>query len=406
MSELWWKITGYVRIRLTAADPERALRELSAECRLQHIQWCSPLSVEFTVNRKDWKTVQSIAGKHGDTVQSLFRGGIPTILQVWFGYPIISVTLLVLLLAGFWIPSRILFIQIEGNSQLPERLILEKAEHCGLYFGCSRGALRSEQIKNRLLTEIPELSWAGVNTSGCVATISVRERQEEPETEAVLPGNIVAVSDAVVTELTVTDGTPLCRVGDAVKKGQVLISGYTDLGLCTHVQPAQGEVYGLTQRTCDAVIPRKTYVTETEPSVIKKYSVIFGKKRINFYSDSGILYTGCGKMTQIRYLRLPGGWVLPVALVEETYTIAKLQTMDRWEQTAQQTMTDLSRMQIFGQLVAGQIIEEKTVFSFDGEVCRLDMLCQCLEMIGRRSDGIRTEGDVQYDGENGERGAG
>ena len=36
--------------------------------------------------------------------------------------------------------------------------------------------IRSEKVKNSLLQRIPQLQWAGINTDGCVAVISVREK--------------------------------------------------------------------------------------------------------------------------------------------------------------------------------------------------------------------------------------
>lgn len=403
--DLWWKIGGTVRLELTGADPEKTLRMLSREIRLEEIDRVSDLVMEFTVSRWEQTKVEAAAKRNGDKLRILRCAGFPEVLRSWRRAPVIVMTVLALLFASVLIPSRILFIRVEGNGSIPTRLILEQAEACGLYFGVSRGELRSEQIKNRLLGAVPELSWVGVNTSGCVATISVRERQIEPDTEEPVPGNIVAIKDAVVTDLTATAGTPLVKTGEAVKAGQVLISGYTDLGLCTHVEAADGEVYGLTRRQRLAVIPQNTWIPEEETVTVKKYSLLLGKKRINFDSDSGILYTGCGKMTQIRYLQLPGGWTLPVALVVETYTVTELTEAGRWEQTAREILETMSQLQTRSTMIAGQILRTETEFDSGDGVYRLNALYECREMIGRRSSGILTEGDTN-DGENGERGAG
>lgn len=406
MTELWWLMIGSIRVRLTGADPERTLRMLTRMHRLEGIDRSSDLTVEFTAAQWDWKDIEDTAKRNGDKVVILFRRGLPKLLRSWLEVPVITVTILLLLGASVWLPSRILFIQIEGNETVPARLILEQAEQCGLYFGSSRGNLRSEQIKNRLLEFVPELSWVGVNTSGCVATISLKERQTEPDAEKSVPGNIVAAVDAVITEITATAGTAMCAPGDAVKSGQVLISGYTDLGLCTHVETAEGEVYGLTRRESEAVIPESTLIPGDETVTVKKYSLLFGKKRINLYSDSGILHTGCGKMTQIRYLRLPGGWTLPVALIEETYTVSELRESGRWEQSAREALTAGAQAQIKQAMIAGQILGMESEFDSGDGGYRLKALYECREMIGKRSSGILTEGDAQDDGENGERGAG
>ena len=52
----------------------------------------------------------------------------------------------------------------------------------------------------------------------------------------------------------------------------------------------------------------------------KKYAVIIGKKRINFYKGSGISDTSCDKMYLENYVTLPGGFILPIAIATEVWT--------------------------------------------------------------------------------------
>ena len=61
-------------------------------------------------------------------------------------------------------------------------------------------------------------------------------------------GSIVASRDGVITSITTTKGTPLCKAGQAVKAGQILISGYTDCGISIRADPAEGEVFAETYR--------------------------------------------------------------------------------------------------------------------------------------------------------------
>ena len=405
MNDIWWKLIGYTRIRLTAADPEQVLRLLTKEYRLLDITAITPLETEFTVSAPDWKRIEPILQKRGISAEERTRSGLPVWAGRWLRFPLIAATVIMLTVLTLWLPSRVFFIRVEGNEQVPERYIIEEAARCGLSFAARRETLRSEQIKNQLLERIPELSWVGVNTTGCEAVISVRERAEEPEENHALPGNIVSETDAVVTEVIVRSGSAQCAVGDAVTAGQVLISGYTDLGLCTHVEIPRGEVYGLTRRESEAVIPSRALIPGEERELIRKYSMIFGKKRINFYSDSGILYAGCGKMTQVTYLQLPGGWTLPVALVVETYTISQWDAADRWEEEANRVLEQCSKAMLAQKMIAGQIIREEMTFFPDGGLYRLNALYECREMIGRYSSGIQTEGD-QNDRKNSERGAG
>lgn len=405
MRELWWLILGRTRLRLTSADPERTLRKMTQELRLEDVHRVSHLVVEFTVSRTDLKKVTNVADRYGDRLEILKREGFPQTVENWLRYPVICLTMVGLILASLWLPSRVLFFRVEGNESIPRRQILEEASTCGLYFGAARAEVRSEQLKNRLLEAFPELSWVGVNTSGSMATITVQERQREPEEEPLLPGNIVASADGIVTAITATTGTPLCAVGEGVRAGQTLISGYTDLGLCTHVEAAEGEVFALTERKTAAVLPRKTLSRFGETETVKKYSLLLGKNRINFYSDSGILYTGCGKMTKIRVLTLPGGWTVPAALIVEEYAVSETVSTERYPEEAQSMLETAARGVLEQTMIAGEIRSAESAFEELEETYRLTLLCRCHEMIGRRSSGILTEGDTN-DGENGERGTG
>ena len=118
-----------------------------------------------------------------------------------------------------------LFIEAEGNELLSGEEILAAAEECGISFGASRKYIRSEKVKNQLLSLLPELQWAGINTVGCRAVISVRERAvAENSHPKQYVSNLVAEQDAYILSATVTEGTPMVRPGDSVVAGQTLVS--------------------------------------------------------------------------------------------------------------------------------------------------------------------------------------
>ena len=403
--DLWWKITGYRRVRLTGADPMRTLRLLSREIRLEQIEWESGLSISFDCARRDRGILKHIAERQGDRLEILSESGFPQLWKTCRSMPGIMLFLAVLTGLSLWIPSRILFVQVEGNQTVPTSLILETAEKCGVGFGASRRDLRSEQVKNRLLHLLPELGWAGVNTEGCVATITVRERQQQPRQNPRTRGDIVAARSGIVTSFTAYAGTPLCKVGQAVQKGQVLISGVTDVGLKTRITAAEGEIFADTVEEAAAVLPRQTLCRGENEKTIRKFSLILGKKHIKFDSDSGILYPGCGKMKEVIPWELPGGWRLPVSLVIDTYTKSQWipTEVPRW--TAEETLTRAIRRQISDHAVAAEIRSEQLALSQEEGAFRLEGKIGCREMIGRTTEGVYLEGDTNDDRSSGERGA-
>ena len=394
--QLWWRIRGWARMRLISADCVSRLRRISREIRLVNVEFRSDLEVEFDILKPD---VERLTVHDGETLELVQTGGFPVLLNKLRHWWILTGLVALLAVLTAFLPTRILFLQVEGNTTVPAGLILERAAECGVYFGASNRELRSEQVKNHLLWAIPELRWAGVNTVGCRTVITVAERQSGGAPAEELPGDVVAVMDALVTEIYPQAGTARTAPGEAVRKGQVLISGATDLGMSTRVDRAAGEVYGLTSRSVDAVLPAQTLLRRESGRTVRKYSLRIGKKYVNFSNDSGILHGTCVKMRKVNYLTLPGGFQLPVALVTDTYQMCQTEAVSREIDPAE--LAEQARRYVREQMRSGIILDERVALS--GEV--LTAVFECREMIGAFRPGIYTEGDTN-ERENRERGAG
>ena len=221
-----------------------------------------------------------------------------------------------------------------------------------------------------------------MNTKGCVAVISVRERTlpEETKERAGVSG-IVASRDGVVESCTVIRGSLLCSPGQAVKTGQTLISGYTDCGLYLQATQAEGEVYALTRRQLCVITPGICITARETETVKKKYSLLIGKKRINLWKDSGIWDTSCGRMYSEYYVTLPGGFSLPVALAVDTYVFRE--TEDSAMEITQYQLSKFARQYLEGQMVAGIIKDSIVSFSKEENAVYLTGSYICSEMIGR-----------------------
>ena len=169
-----------------------------------------------------------------------------------------------------------------------------------------------------MLEAVPDLEWVGITTSGCVATIEIRENIKQNPNNAIF-GSIVADCDGIIKSVTATKGKALCKTGDAVKKGQVLVSGYEDCGLAIRYTGAEGEVYAETYRVISLKTPSVLYQRQNIKEEKKDFSLRIGKNLIKFSKDSGISPSGCVKMYKERFITLPGGFQLPISFVQEHY---------------------------------------------------------------------------------------
>jgi len=391
---LWDSLGGMVCLRLTGADPEETLRRagIAGITVLGIRRDPDPMSRCFEVHRRHYAPLLKLADSRGDQLEITARKGVYWKLKALGGRPVLLIGIVFLLIMTAFLPTRILFVEVEGSGSVPAKRIIAAADAAGLGFGASRRSLRSEKLKNALLEAIPELQWVGVNTKGCLAAITVRERQQ---TEPIRPSggvaSIVAVRDGVIREITVERGSGMCKVGEAVKAGQVLISGYTDCGLSIRATRASGEVYASTVHNLTAVTPSDWKIRGEEGDSIKKISVIIGKKRINLFQSSGIFHTGCVKMYEEYDLALPGGFSLPVTLSVEVWQSYDDTTVSTASESAASLLSDFGKAYLADQMVAGQILSRSEITETGEGVLRMRGVYACREMIGQ----IRNEEIIQ-----------
>ena len=393
----WKRAAGIIRAELVSADPEGALRALGeAGIALDEITPKGALTLEFLLRRSACPAAEALCRKRGDSFRVLGRQGL------WYAAGALRERKLLLtglvFLLGFTmlLPTRVLFFRVEGNKAVPRARILWEAERQGLSFGASRRGVRSERVKNALLEAIPELEWVGVNTQGCTAVISVRERTAPapaPEAKHQV-GNIVAAMDGYILSVTVTQGTGLVQPGQAVKKGEILISGYTDCGICIQAAQAEGEILAQTRRQIEAVTPaqylRKGKITGTKRAL----SLLLGKKRIFFWKDSGILEGSCDRIQEDYPLTLPGRFRLPVSLRVETYEIRESTSAKLTGPEASALLEAFAARYLPRQMIAGRIQQTQQTIQRNGDIYRLRGGYLCQEMLGRE----KREGNGESNG--------
>lgn len=381
----WRSLAGTVTVQLTGADLAGSLRALSSrDIPVFQAESTGELTMTAQLYHHHLKKVVGILEKKGDTVQIIHHNGIYWYLRSALQRPVLLLGLAAVLTAVLLLPTRVLFIQVEGTEHLPPQLILERAAQCGIRFGASTRGVRSEKMKNALLHAMPELEWAGINTYGCVATISVRECPQPPQQDAVPgAGGIVAIRDGVVRSMDVTSGTPQVTVGQAVQEGELLISGYADRGLCLEATPAKGEIFGATRRDLTVFSPGFWAVREGNLATEKKFAIRIGKKRINFYKDSGILGSSCVKMVSEKDWVLPGGFSLPVTLIVEEWTQTASTRQAIPPGVMETRLDDFAAAYLSAQMIGGQVERANRWVEQAGEIWQLTGEYACVELLGK-----------------------
>ena len=375
---------GRVCIEITSSNMSATLQTIiSNGIILKRITYVDDLRVRAVVMAYETLEILRLVENSGDRIQVLYKTGIWWDIVGILRRPVLIIGMLVILVLTTLLPTRILFVSVSGNSNLPDNLILEKAALSGIHFGASRKSVRSEKVKNALLSQIPELQWVGVNTLGCVANIAVSERPSQKGiSTAEFLTNSVASMDGIVCKVETQKGTPLVKPGQAVKKGQILISGYIDCGRYIRVTGAEGEVYARTNRELETILPLATKNRGDFRTVITIDKLKIGKNIINLSKDSGIYNDMCVKMYEEQYLTLPGGMCLPIAWIREKYFLYDPGDIIKSSEDVQGNVQYAAECYLQSQMIAGNVEKKQASFERLENCFYLYTRYFCTEMIG------------------------
>ncbi len=401
MNRLLLWILGYMRISISGASPEWCLNKLHEEgISFWNMEQVDEFTVLISVFCSQKETVLRLAERTMCNAECIGIYGMPYVLRGVKKRPILVIGTIMILLTTTLLPNYVWFYSVEGNSTVPAEEILRAAQEAGVRFGTRGKEIVPQTVKNRVLGQIPKLSWLTVTQSGGCAKIVVRERVEMPTMiDRREVREMVAIRDGVVDEITVLDGSAAVTLGQAVIKGETLISGFVDLEYKIRATSADGEVFARTSYEISSATPakiqKKTYTGKAETS----FYLILGNNRIKISPGSGISSYKCDKMTKEYPLTLPGGWTFPVRLVKEVsreYVCTEETVAPALGDSLLQnsTLTRISKT-----MLAGQVLEDDLVCREEDGLYRLSGTVYCREMIGKftKVNDVRMIGD---DGKN------
>lgn len=381
---------AYTKIKLISADPfARVSRLCDMGIHFHKLSYLDAVTITANIPANEYAWLSAYLKETGDSLVCVKDFGFNAFMKTVKKRILLVIGVFVLLCLTLMIPTRLLFIRVEGNQSVSTQRILEAAKACGTEFFALSKDVRTDALKNALMTQIREISWASIKVNGCSAVITVKEREQPDVSESQDEfGSIISTADGVITDIQVLKGTPKCSVGQAVVKGQLLVSGYTDCGILIKAEAARAEIKAETMRAVVTVSPAFYALRKGITEKNKRFSLLLGKMRIKLYNDGGIYDTTCVKMYEENYLTLPGGFPLPLALITETVCDTETEAFTAAQADDLLWQNDASDFYILNQLNAGSIMSVHRDSGIFGSVLRSENRYVCQEHIGKVSNEV------------------
>jgi similar to stage IV sporulation protein len=178
------------------------------------------------VHLYDYKKLAPLAEKSKETLVLTVKEGIPRkVYKYRLRYGLLTgfilfFTLLFLMSSFMW------SIEVVGVNDISSETVVERLAQYGFKVGSFNGGHDLQELKLLLMRDFDKMAFVTINIKGSRAEVEVTERiMPPPIVPTHVPCNIVAARDGQIIKMETYNGTTTFKAGDAVKKGQLLVSG-------------------------------------------------------------------------------------------------------------------------------------------------------------------------------------
>jgi similar to stage IV sporulation protein len=272
-------------------------------------------------------------------------------------------------------------IEILGTDRLDNQKILQALEKFGVKEGIEISSIDQQTLPSLLALEIDGIAWCSVNVEGVKVTVNISESAVTERFDNT-PGNLVAKCDGIITKIEVLNGTTAVTLGQTVKKGDLLVSGFTEYkdGSSTF-GPSLGKIIAKTERNLQVFSPFNIErIVETgEP---------LQKSVISFFGLNIPLYLGQFKgqyhvSTETKKLQHNGMYIpvfLKTATFTPTQTVSVTLSTEEATEIAKKMLEDLEKKE----LLDAEIVSKELSFNVTDKGVVLNAKYICRENIAEQ----------------------
>lgn len=270
------------------------------------------LKADTTVN--GYKNIRESAKRSGVRVSIEQKHGLPFFMHKYRKRCGILAGMGFAILVTLLLSSMIWTINVSGNTELTDEQVIEAFYETGVKIGALKSKIDCTECAFQVTRKLPELTFASVNIIGSRAEIVVNERSTKPDfLDNSKPSNIVSTDDGVILSIDANIGKAEIKAGDAVLKGDLLISGITqNADGSENLKCAKGKVFAKVKKQIDT--KNTDFIFRTQKSIEKcLYIYLLGLKiPLGATTDKNTSFYSTEFLTN-------GDITLPIGIVKSNY---------------------------------------------------------------------------------------
>ena len=225
----------------------------------------------------EYKTLRQLAKRSFMKLRIQKKVGMPFLLRRYKERKGLLVGLISFFIIIYLLSLRIWVINISELEKLDREEVRTALVELGIEPGTKSSRINASLLENSLMKKYNNISWVSANVIGSRLDIEIKEKVDPPEIpENDQPCNVKASSDAYITRMEIYAGNPEIHVGDAVQKGQLLVSGVLEddfgrINLCH----ANAKIFAQTKKILKTQVGLNSEEEQKTGRVKKRRSVRF-----------------------------------------------------------------------------------------------------------------------------------
>lgn len=223
-NKLFDQVGGTIKVALKGKNQEKVINMAASRGIYIWDIKRSGDNMNFKVRTSGFNALKALSEDNGYELDITEKQGLPFYRNLFRRRLGFFSGALIFILALYIMSSFVWFIEVSGNKKVETSKIMLTAAKHGVYQGAAKWNFSRTEVEEAMLRDLTQLSYVKLDIHGVKARIEVVEKVL-PRNNITGPCHLVATRDGVIDEVLVLDGQVSVKVGDVVKKGDILISG-------------------------------------------------------------------------------------------------------------------------------------------------------------------------------------
>lgn len=273
---------GIVLIEIQSLIPEKFINLMwKNNVYIKNIKKKNITTMTMEINLKDYYGIEDIAQKTGTQIKIIKRRGI-VFLIIKLKRRITLVTGVVLFIGIIYYLSTFIWsIEITSDKGLPPYIIRQQLKNYGVKPGINKNKINVYKLEEELIKNNDSIMWVKIRIDGSKLSVNAVERKSPPniikEDE---PCNLIAKKDGKVVRIYTTLGTPVVKIGEDIKKGQILVKGQQGQEPSSYGVAAAGYVICRTSYEDTETVNLNSIKRQRTGNKIQNYYITIGNKKL------------------------------------------------------------------------------------------------------------------------------